>query len=319
MLNQIDLSRVDLNLLVLFETMVAEQSVARAATRLRISPSAVSHGLGRLRRTLNDPLFLKNPRGMVPTKRAVELSAPIADILSRARAVMNSVEQFEPATSSRRFTIGAPDGISAVILPHLFSAIERAAPRIDLAEHTIRPQNMFALLDSYGVDIVIGPVIEETPARFEQVKLFDEDFVISMRAGHALAQDLRLEDYCDAPQLLVSAAGESNGFVDEILSAQGMSRRVAYVAPNFMLALAILAETDLIAALPRRFAEKYCKHFGLALVEPPLPLESYEIAALVPKAAIADDGIAWLFDLLGRVARSSRDNAFLEQLGPEIA
>src|SRR3954465_11553436 len=131
MLNQIDLTRADLNLLLLFEVVLHERHVGRAAERLNLSPSAVSHGLGRLRRLLNDPLFLRTPKGVVPTARATELSEPIADILARVRSVVSSAEPFDPAKSTRRFTVGAPDGISAVILPQLLTAFQRAAPHID--------------------------------------------------------------------------------------------------------------------------------------------------------------------------------------------
>src|SRR5215468_8898109 len=113
MLNGIDLSRTDLNLLVLFEVVLEERHVGRAAARLNLTPSAVSHGLGRLRRLLNDPLFLRTPKGVVPTARALDLAAPIADILARVGSVMATAAPFEPAASTRRFMIGAPDGVSA--------------------------------------------------------------------------------------------------------------------------------------------------------------------------------------------------------------
>src|ERR671912_1998487 len=99
MLNEIDLSRTDLNLLVLFETVLKERHVGRAADRLNLTPSAVSHGLGRLRKLLNDPLFLRTPKGVVPTARATELAAPIADILARVRSVMATAAPFDPATA----------------------------------------------------------------------------------------------------------------------------------------------------------------------------------------------------------------------------
>ncbi|RUV47121.1 LysR family transcriptional regulator, partial [Mesorhizobium sp. M5C.F.Ca.IN.020.14.1.1] len=103
MLNEIDLSRVDLNLLVLFEVVLEERHVGQAAERLSLSPSAVSHGLGRLRRLLNDPLFLRTPKGVVPTERAMDLAAPVADILTRTRSVIATAEPFHAATSTRRF------------------------------------------------------------------------------------------------------------------------------------------------------------------------------------------------------------------------
>ena len=110
MLNEIDLSRADLNLLVLFETVLAERHVGRAADKLNLTASAVSHGLGRLRKLLNDPLFLRTPKGVVPTARAIELAEPVAEILARIRNVVATAEPFDPAKSTRRFMLGAPDG-----------------------------------------------------------------------------------------------------------------------------------------------------------------------------------------------------------------
>src|SRR3954469_16796368 len=107
MLNQINLSRADLNLLVLFEAVYEERHVGKAAERLSLTASAVSHGLGRLRQLLNDPLFLRTPTGVAPSARASELAAPIADALAQVRSVISTASPFDPATSRRRFIIGA--------------------------------------------------------------------------------------------------------------------------------------------------------------------------------------------------------------------
>src|SRR5262245_23918145 len=163
MMNPIDLSRTDLNLLALFEVVLAERHVGRAASRLSLTPSAVSHGLGRLRRLLNDPLFLRTPKGVVPTARALELSAPVADVLARVRSVMASVAPFDPSTSTRRFAIGAPDGISAVVLRPLLAELSRVAPRVDIGLRQILPsparvwQTALAELEERLMDIAIIP------------------------------------------------------------------------------------------------------------------------------------------------------------------
>ena len=138
MLNETDLSRTDLNLLVLFEVVLGERHVGRAAARLNLSPSAVSHGLGRLRRLLNDPLFLRTPKGVVPTARAIELADPVKDALARMRSIIDIAEPFDPATSARRFTIGAPDG-SAEFLSPLVTAMRRDAPLIDISVRQLLP------------------------------------------------------------------------------------------------------------------------------------------------------------------------------------
>ena len=139
MLHETDLSRVDLNLLVLFEAVLRERHVGRAADRLNLSPSAVSHGLGRLRRLLNDPVFLRTPRGVVPTTRTLELAGPISQVLAGARSVIAAAEPFDPATSTREFIVGAPDGAFAIFLLPLLARLRREAPGIDLRLRQLLP------------------------------------------------------------------------------------------------------------------------------------------------------------------------------------
>ena len=143
--------------------------------RLNLTPSAVSHGLGRLRRLLNDPLFLRTPKGVVPTARALALAEPVADLLARARNVLASAEPFDPATSTRRFIIGAPDG-SSVFLAPLLAMLRDRAPGIDIGLRQLLPPQgghsveqawtpVFAELEAGSMDIAVAP-IDRAPPRF---------------------------------------------------------------------------------------------------------------------------------------------------------
>jgi len=308
MLNQIDLSRTDLNLLALFEVVLDERHVGRAAERLNLSPSAVSHGLGRLRRLLNDPLFLRTPKGVVPTARATELAEPIADILARVRNVVSTAEPFDPATSTRRFTIGAPDGVSAVVAPALLAELRRRAPHIDVSVRQLLPphasaaferawQPALADLDARAIDIAIVP-LHDIPARFVERTLYEEEFVIAARAGHPYARQPTLDRFCRTRHLLVSLTGNAHGFVDEALAKRGRARRIALTVPNFMMALAIVAETDLIAALPKQLVAMHATRFGVVIAKAPFLLRSDRIRAIASKAALMDAGVAWLFGVL---------------------
>jgi DNA-binding transcriptional LysR family regulator len=175
-----------------------------------------------------------------PTERARQLATPIADILDRVRQVMSEAQGFDPATSSRRFAIGAPDGAYAVLLPLLLAEIRRSAPAIDRA---IRR----------GAH---GP--RRTQAR---------------RRDHA--------DFRNA------------------------SRRVALTVSNFMLALAVVAESDLVAALPRQLAKKYAARFKVNLIEPPFPMLSSSLRAVAPEVVTRDAGLAWLLAQLEKAAKSA--------------
>lgn len=311
MLNQIDLSRTDLNLLVLFEVVLEERHVGRAAERLNLSASAVSHGLGRLRRLLNDPLFLKTPKGVVPTARAMELAQPVADILIRIRGVVSTAEPFDPATSTRRFALGAPDGVSAVVLPPLLAHLRRAAPDVDISLRQLLPpaggvtlerawQPTLADLDARSIDVAIVP-LRDIPVRFVAQTLYEEEFVVAMRADHPFAKAPTLDRFCAMRHLLVSLTGDPQGFVDDALAKLGRARRIALTVPNFMMAFAIIAETDLIAALPRKLVAMHGARFGVVSARLPLPPRRDDIRAIVSKAAMRDAGVAWLFGLLREV------------------
>jgi DNA-binding transcriptional LysR family regulator len=307
MLNETDLSRADLNLLVLFEVVLEARHVGRASDRLNLSPSAVSHGLKRLRRLFNDPLFLRTPKGVVPTARAMELGEPIAEALARVRSVIATAEPFNAAKSTRRFTIGAPDGVSAVFLRPLLADLHRLAPGIDISVRQLLPQSgrtverawepALADLEARTIDIAVAP-LDDIPARFAAQTLYEEDVVIAMHAGHPFARAPTLDRYCEMRHLVVSLTGDPYGFVDEALAKKRRSRRVAVTVPNFMMALAVISETDLIAALPRQLVAMHAARFGVVSTQAPLPLPLFQIRAIAPKVAMMDAGLAWLFEAM---------------------
>src|SRR5215813_814616 len=193
MLHEIDLSPVDLNLLVLFEAVLRDRHVGKAAARLHLSASAVSHGLGRLRRLLGDPLFLRTPRGVVPTARALDLAAPIAQVLAGARGVLSTATPFDPRKSTRDFTLGAPDGASSIFLPPLLERLRREAPGVNVRLRQLLPpeggldstawEPVFDLLDGRALDLAIAP-FGKVPARFTADTLREEGFAIVSRLGH---------------------------------------------------------------------------------------------------------------------------------------
>lgn len=300
MLNNIDLVGVDLNLLVVFEAVFAERHVANAAKRLHVSPSAVSHALGRLRELFDDPLFLRTPKGVHPTARATAVSPPVSEILARVRGVIGSVAPFDPALSSRRFVVGAPDAIAAVVLPFLVPLMQREAPRIDLGFRHLLPQSVVAELDSGAIDLALTPFDESVPARFATKTVFDEEFVVAARLGHPFLAAPSLRRYCQELHLLVSTSGDASGYVDGLLAEKGLARRVAFSVPSFMLALSVLAESDLLAALPSTLVAAQGERFGVTSVKAPFAGRRWEVGALIPKVALADPGIAWLSDALAR-------------------
>jgi DNA-binding transcriptional LysR family regulator len=312
MLKQTDLSRVDLNLLVLYEAVLAEQNVARAAARMNLSPSAVSHGLARMRRLFNDPLFLRSPKGVVPTDRGLALAGPVADILRDARKLIAGAEPFDPATSTRRFRIGTPNGGSADVVLGLLRSVRDAGPGIDLGFVSIpRTQagwdQAFARLDDRQIDVAILPFrgglgFTEVPARFVTQHLYDDDLVVAMRAGHPFDGAQTIDTYCAAEHLLVSVTGDIDGIVDRYLTTMGLSRRVAVTVPNSMVAFEMAGVTDLLLSAPRRLVLSQAGRFELTTAELPFTLPQSQILALLPKAGLADAGLVWLMAMIRQIA-----------------
>jgi DNA-binding transcriptional LysR family regulator len=313
MLNQIDLSRTDLNLLVLFDTVLAKGNVGLAAAALNLSPSAVSHGLGRLRRLLNDPLFLRTPRGVVPTERALELAPRIAEVLAGVRGVLSSVEAFDPATSTRWFRIGSPDSALAVHGPMLMQEIVREAPSVRLSFLHLLPNyrsapdggafaHVLQQLDERSLDVAAIPQLVDTPlpARFLSRPLGGDSLVAVCRPDHPYAREPSLDTYCAARHVFMSLTGDVSGIIDGMLARIGRERVVMTTVPNAMLALLVAASTDLVAGVPASLAEGQAARFGLVATPLPLELEQTPLNAVVTRAAHADAGIAWLLDLVVR-------------------
>src|SRR5262245_38545178 len=305
MLHEIDLARIDLNLLVLFEAVFAERHVGRAAQRLHLSPSAVSHGVGRLRRALHDPVFLKHPKGVVPTARATELAVPIADILARVREVVGAALPFDARHSTRRFAIGAPDAIATVVVPPVLAAVQREAPGVVVNVTEVEPSATLAALDARTIDVACYP-LDDVPARFETRPLYEEDFVIAARTGHPLGKKPSLEQYAAAQHVLVSPTGAARGFMDDVLAEHGLHRRISLTVPSFLWALTVIGDGDLIATLPRTLVRAHGARFGVTAVEPPLPFGPTRVRIVATRAAMTDAGVAWLVELLAREAPKAR-------------
>lgn len=198
--------------------------------------------------------------------------------------------------------------VSAVVLPALLDELAATAPGVDVRIRQLLPvegeillerawRGVFAELEAHAIDVAILP-FAPMPVRFRSRALYEEDFVIAMRGGHPFAASPTLDRFCAADHILVSMTGEAWGFVDRALAADGRSRRIALTVPNFLFALSCVAESNLLAALPRRLVTAHAKRFGLVQCEPPLPLERYAMNAVVLQAGLADPGMAWFFDRL---------------------
>ena len=186
--------------------------------------------------------------------------------------------------------------------PPLLADLRLLAPNIDISVRQLLPphgratferawQPALADLEARAIDIAIVP-LHDIPARFVEQTLYEEEFVVASRAGHPYAKTPTLDQFCRMQHLLVSLTGDAHGFVDETLAKHGLSRRIALTVPNFMMALAIIAETDLIAALPKQLMAMHAARFGVVSAKAPIPLRSDQIRAIATRSAMMDAGVS---------------------------
>lgn len=264
-----NLRKLDLNLLVIFDALMTERHVTRASERVGLSQPAFSNALSRLRGYFNDDLFVRGPDGMRPTARALELADQVHAALGAIDAALDP-SQFDPAMARRRFTIETNDYTVSVILPGLIARLRTEAPGIDIR---VTPQTGRTLerLDAQEIDMGIG-AFGDVPDRFGSLNLVKDDYVVLMCASHALAssEKLSLNAFAAADHLLVSPRGDPRGFVDDALAAKGLTRRVVMTVNQFSVAAPLIGGTDIVATIPRRVADIYAPRFGLVLRELPV-------------------------------------------------
>jgi DNA-binding transcriptional LysR family regulator len=247
----VNYNQVDLNLLRVFDAVMTELNVTRAAFRLHMTQPAVSNALKRLRHLLNDELFIKVPTGVRATPKATQVWQPLRDALIQIQQTLKPLE-FEPTTATTTFRIAMNDFTANLVLPELVRVIEETAPGINIRTMPTTYINAPMLLEQAEIDLAIG-VFANPGIRLRSHFLLTSPFVCVMRQGHPLAnQQLTLERYIQAKHLLVTLTGESTGLIDPLLQERGLKRQIALTVNQFAVAPRIIAQSNLIAVLPLR-------------------------------------------------------------------
>jgi DNA-binding transcriptional LysR family regulator len=243
-----------LHLLVVLHALLVEQSVTRAARRLNLTQPAVSQALARARRLFEDPLFQRAGTQMIPTPRARALADELEGWMQATRAILDPAN-FDPATEQREFVIGSNDLTELLLLPPVIAAIRREAPNISLALRSVESAPVTGREVREGqVDLILAGIAP--PAGFVERPLYEEHFVLLARRGHPILRGrLTPAAFAATPQALVSPQGIGNrGPIDDVLAGFGLARRIALSVTRFASLPALLAQSDLIAAVPSRLA-----------------------------------------------------------------
>jgi DNA-binding transcriptional LysR family regulator len=297
----VNITAVNLNLFVVFEALVAERNVTRAAKRLGVTQSAVSNALRQLRTLFDDPLFLRRSAGVEPTPRALALVEPVRRGLAALGDAL-APPRFDAATAERRFVIATSDYVELVLLPPLLARLGKEAPGIRLEVVPWGQHEVPDMLSRAEADLMIGYYARIPPAHREQ-SLFTEEFMCLARKKHpVIGKTLTLKGWTSVPHVVVSQKPGSTSSVDRALAKRGLSRIVGVRVSHFMIVPEIVARTDFVAALSRRIAEPAARAHDLRLFAPPLPLGKSTVGQVWHDRLDADPGHRWLRSVISEVA-----------------
>lgn len=268
-MNEIDIRKIDLNLLMTLHVLLEECNVSRAAARLSLSQSAVSHALSRLREHLSDPLFVRKSHGMVPTPRALEISGPLRQVLSGIDQIIGP-STFDPSTAVGTIRIVSADYGIAILVPKILHRLKQEAPSLNLECHDWSEHTLDHLKTGI-VDLVFGG--QEMFEGYRVETLFTEKFVSVVRKGHPLSRKgIELNDYLHHQHALVEIYESRMRRIDKELERMGLNRRIVVKFPQFLAAPFIIEENDMIVTLPERLAKLFSRLTGLVILEPPVDI-----------------------------------------------
>lgn len=249
-----NLSRVDLNLLVVLDAIVAEGGVSRAATRLNLTQPAVSHALARLRELFDDPLFVREGRNLAPTSLTKRLVEPLRQSLLALGALIEKGDSFDPARSEADFTVSMRDPMEVLILPQMMRRLSREAPRIDLRTVQVRRRGLESGLAEGTLDAALDVALPLSE-RIHRQRVSADSFVVAARKGHPRVRPgFTLATYLAEKHVMVTSRRRGPAAEDIELGQHGQRRHVSLRCRNYLAAFRVVAESDLVLTMPARYA-----------------------------------------------------------------
>lgn len=307
-----NLSSVDLNLLVVLDALLQERSVTRAARKLGLSQPATSSALNRLRAHFGDPLFVRSSSGIEPTSRALSVERSLRTALDAIQSTLAGPTPFEPSAAKRAFRVSIPDSLAPQLLPPALEQMEREAPGVDLL---VKP---FAADTEQGDRLLLEGELDAIVTRDDTARaglqhrlLWKDKFVCVLREGHPLAnkRTFTLADWLSLRHVLVAPRGTMGSLVDDTLAKAGHTRRVALLVPQFLMAPAIVARTNLAWTAPESVARTMKDTHRLVIKPVPLELEGFSLYLRWHDRFDRDPAHRWLRALLVEAARQAKSRA----------
>lgn len=287
----------DLNLLRLFEALISEAHVSRAAEKVFLSQSAMSHALNRLREQLNDPLLVRTEHGLQPTPRALKMLPEVRNALQLVEQTLNPPPPFDPASSERTFRIACTDYFETVVFPEFFSRLQNTAPNLKIEIDLIAEETARSRIEKGTIDLIVGMETEQTlPGHLiRQLWLTEKQVCLASNQNTALPDSLTLKQFLAQKHILFSdLEGETESNIDRWLKKKNMARQHISRTTNYMTAARIVATTNAIATLPCQMAQLFSTMLPLRIVQPPKGMPQIEMTLVQHPLYANDPGITWL-------------------------
>lgn len=290
-----DFRSLDLNLLRIFDRLLAERKVSAAAESLGLTQPAVSNALKRLRDLTGDELFTRTPTGMQPTGYAMQIAEPIAYALSSLEATFNAGKAFDPATSDRTFALGLTDIGEAYLLPGLLAAALKTAPQVKFTAVSTGSDTLRESMEKGLIDVAVG-LLPSLQGNFFRRRMMLNRYVVCFRAEHRLAgqKHWSIEDFLAQAHVLVAAPGSGHGVVDVQMAKMGLARRIHLKVPHFLALGPILRGCDMVATIPKTLASILAEPYGLQCVAHPVDLPKVSIDLFWHRRQQRDPANVWL-------------------------
>lgn len=294
----IDVSSTDLNLLLALDALLAEQHVTRAARRIGLTQSSMSHALGRLRELFGDPLLVRAGRGMVLTPRAEALRDPLSRVLADVARLVRHEGSFDAASSTRSFVLLCPD-LLAPALPELLAAMSAEAPHVRLE---VRPLDASA--DLAAADLALSRPRTDGPG-LAMRRLGQLTWAVLARRDHPARRRFDREAWVRYPHVQVATGSGTPSVVDVAIARARLERRVGVTVPSFLMAPEVVARTDFFFTAPRELLRLLAKRLDLVLLDPPIAIDPVAVAVLWHERVEADPAHVWFRGVVARVVRAT--------------
>lgn len=307
-IDHINLARVDLNLLVALDALLTERSVTRAAARIGIGQSAMSHNLARLRDLFGDELMTRGPDGMRPTPRALALADPVRIALAQIETLVSRQDTFDPATAERVFRVGLPDSVEILVGPALLAYVCEHAPGIRFRFYSTEGLHLLDDLDADILDLGIGiGAFPDGQVHHKRRVLATDTYLVMFNAAKVgLQPPISLEDYVRLPHVLTSLRLGERGVVDEALEKLGLRRKIALVTPRFVAVPFLVAGAAVVTTMHDKLARYFAEELGLSLSPAPVALPEVTISLLWHASYDKDPAHVWLRETITRVAAQAK-------------